>query len=81
MAKEKLTAETSFSDFMKRQREEIESNPVLVLGARMDMIRNMIPDGELVLKYICEIEKKWDADELLEVARKVMGKKSKKKSV
>ena len=39
------------------------------------MIRRMIPDGSIVLKYISELEKKWDSEELIELAVKVGKKK------
>lgn len=67
-------SESSFEEFIKLHQKELDSNPILLLGSRMDMIRRMIPNGDLVLKYIRELEKKWDAEELVELAKKV-GKK------
>ena len=68
-------SEDSFEEFINQHQKEMDNNPILRLGARMDMIRRMIPDGSIVLKYISELEKKWDSEELIELAVKVGKKK------
>lgn len=73
----KKTADKKVENVNKMEKELMMQNPMLYMGMIMDMVHRCTPEGDLLLAYISELEKKVGVEECIKAVEKVMkaGKK------